>query len=197
ILPLPGGRLFAGEPKRGDVVVFMHPHWRRVMIKRVIALPGDTLEVRGERILLNGAPISSQFLKRLRYVQHGERTVTTALEYEETLDGESYLVHQITKGAPGDTTPVFVVPEGHLFFMGDNRDNSKDARELSGHCPPGDDGRITRAGCDPFGSRENASVGFVPIDHLIGRAETVLFTTKRCQRGDGLDCPPARLWKGL
>ncbi len=196
-LPLGEGRIFEGLPERGDVVVFMHPHWRRVMIKRVIGLPGDTIQMRGERLILNGEQVETEFIRRVRYVPHNDNSPRTAQEYLETIDGKSFIVHQQRKGYDGDNTPVFVVPEGHVFFMGDNRDNSKDARELSGHCPADADGRITRAGCAPRVPADDASVGFVPFDHLIGRAETVLFTTKRCRNGPGLDCPPKRLWRGL
>lgn len=198
ILPLGEGRLFARTPKHGDVAVFMHPHYRRVMIKRIVGLPGDRVQMRDEQLYVNGTPAATGFAGRLRYVPHRQPRPIEARVYEEQLGDKAYLTHQWEAGFPGDGTPVFVVPEGHILFVGDNRDNSKDGRDLSGHCPA-NDGAIERAGCAPRPgvSDAEASVGFVPMDHLIGRAETVIFSTHRCRRGDGLDCLNGRLWKGL
>ncbi|MEL7130167.1 MAG: signal peptidase I, partial [Pseudomonadota bacterium] len=196
VLPLGKGRIFSGAPERGDVVVFMHPHFRRVMIKRLIGLPGDRIEVRGEQVFLNGEAVPTEYIGERRYRPHGERNVKLAREYREVVGDTSFISNQWEKGRRSDTTPVFIVPDGHVFFVGDNRDNSKDARDLSGHCPPVE-GVVSEAGCTPRVSLERASIGFVPMDHLIGRAETVGWTTKRCSRRDGLDCPRPRLWKGL
>lgn len=196
ILPLNEGRIFAKMPKRGDVVVFMHPHYRRVMIKRLIALPGDTIEMRGELLYLNGEPVPTEAIRQLYYIPDKRRRPEPTREFRETLGDKSYLTHQWDRPTGIDNTPLFVVPEGHFFFMGDNRDNSKDARDLSGHCPA-TQGAISEAGCMPKGPLIDASVGFVPFDHLIGRGETVAWTTKRCRKQAGLDCPPKRVWKPL
>lgn len=196
ILPLGEGRIFEKLPERGDVVVFMHPHFRRVMIKRVIGLPGDRIEVRNEQLYLNDEPVPSEEVRELNYIPHGKNRIYPTREYRETLGDTQYLTHQWRRNAAGDTTAVFQVPDGHLFFMGDNRDNSKDARDLSGHCAPVN-GVISRAGCQPRVSLSDASVGFVPVDALIGRGVTVAWTTKRCRQGRGIDCPPKRVWRGL
>lgn len=196
ILPLGEGRLFGKDPERGDVIVFMHPHFRRVMIKRLIGLPGDRVQMIDEVLYLNGAPVETEFVRNMTYIPHRRRTPQPTREYRETIGEVSFLAHQWSKGSQTDDSAVFIVPEGHLFFMGDNRDNSTDARYVSGHCPAVN-GVISEAGCTPIGSLEQASVGFVPMDHLIGRGVTVAWTTKRCRKEPGLNCPPKRVWKGL
>ena len=198
LLPLGDGTLFQKDPKHGDVVVFEHPHFNRVMIKRVIGLPGDRIEMRGEQLFMNGEPVTTSFEGRLNYRPHTEAVSRSARVYTETIGGKTWTTHQWEQGSPGDSTVVFEVPEGHFLFMGDNRDNSKDGRDLSGHCPARD-GVVSEAGCDlpPGISAERASVGFVPMDHLIGRAETVILSTYRCRSSADSECLDGRLWKGL
>ncbi|NBC20305.1 MAG: signal peptidase I [Alphaproteobacteria bacterium] len=198
LLPLGEGRLFGSVPERGDVAVFMHPHFNRVMIKRVIGLPGDRVEMKDEQLFLNGEPVPTAFEGRVNYIPHQRARPVNAREYSETLDGKSYLTHQWRAGSQADTTATFIVPQGHVLFIGDNRDNSKDGRDTSGHCPD-EDGVIDEAGCalPPSVPASEASIGFVPLDHLIGRAETVIFSTHRCRTAPGIDCPKGRLWKGL
>lgn len=207
-LPLGPGRVFGKTPERGDVVVFMHPHFNRVMIKRAIGLPGDTVQMRGERLFINGQEVPTEYLGTRTYVEHaarGRQAFTyVARVYEETLpNGVKVRVEHIEKDADVDTTPVFHVPEGHVLFMGDNRDRSLDGRNTrardSGHCPVVD-GAVREAGCPlPAGmDPERASIGFVPLENLIGRAETVFFTLNFCRDRAGHECPPGgRVWRGL
>lgn len=203
LVPEGEGRVFGGKPERGDVAVFMHPHTDRVMIKRIIGLPGDQVQMIDEQIYLNGEPIERDFVRRVSYVPHRESRSVTAREYRETVEDASWLTHQWRQGPEQrhslDTTPVFKVPEGHYLFMGDNRDNSEDGRSTTGHCPPNDQGVIDRAGCDlPRGvSPEEASIGFVPAENLIGRADTVLFSTYSCASANAEPCMKKRLWRGL
>lgn len=196
-IPLPDGRVFGRTPKRGDVIVFMHPHVRRVMIKRLIGIPGDRVEMRDEQLYLNGEAVETEFVRNLSYIPQKNRFPKSAREYSENIDGKTIIVHQWEKNvSPSDTSPTFIVPEGHLLFIGDNRDNSTDGRATSGHCRPVN-GVISKAGCSPSRPPKSASIGFVPMQNIVGKGVTVAWTTKRCKKQEGLTCPPKRIWRGL
>jgi len=199
-VPLPDGRILASAPKRGDVAVFEHTHTARVMIKRIIGLPGDTVTVRdGQPVAINGTPIERTFVRRVRYRQHDSGAYITAAEFTESYEGESWTVHDIDGQTGTNISITYTVPDGHFLFMGDNRDNSMDGRNPTGHCPTNEVGVVDQAGCPPRrgSTPELASVGFVPFQNLIGRADTVLFSFYRCGRAQADPCMKSRVWRGL
>ena len=144
------GRIWSGEPERGDVAVFKFPPNPSIdYIKRVIGLPGDRIQVRDGLLRINGAPIRRELIDRIDDEDVTERVGPVDV-YRETLpNGVSYRTLDLSKGTPGDDTREFIVPEGHYFMMGDNRDNSTDSR---------------------------FNVGYVPADHLVGRANIIFFS---------------------
>jgi signal peptidase I len=166
------GRLFGSEPERGDVVVFRHPVNGSDFIKRLIGLPGDTVQMRGGVLWLNGQEVPqtpdgvfSEVFERQGPMGHeprcenapvGQGGLCTKSRFIETLPGgRQHAVLNIDNGGFGDETPVFTVPAGHYFFIGDNRDNSQDSR---------------------YG-RAVGGVGFVPAENLIGRADRIMFSS--------------------
>lgn len=172
-LPIPDGQIFSRTPKRGDVVVFRNPQSGIVMIKRLIGLPGDNVQVRLGRLYLNGQLMERQAVDAFLYREHRGRVVGVD-HYLEQWPGEAepHSIYEQSDKAFLDNTEEFTVPEGMLFFMGDNRDNSVD-------------------------SRADAGPGFVPFDHLVGRADLMMFSFKRCKKEAGLRCPPIRFVKKL
>lgn len=171
LLPAGEHRFLEQQPRRGDVVVFIHPVDGKVMIKRLIGLPGDVIQMQGGRLLLNGEvlPVSAgEQLVRVAH-DHGREWVTRS--FETLPDGVRHAVHDRSSQAEFDTYGPYTVPEGHVFFMGDNRDNSYDSRW---------DG-----------------MGPVPLDNLIGRAETVFFAPRDCDRDPTVSCARPRWLKPL
>lgn len=150
--PLPGGRLFGRPPERGDVVVFRASDGTaKTLVKRVIGLPGDRVQVRDGAVVLNGRALGTKATGPARD-RDAPGVAVTRLD-ERAPDGPVYRTFDRGPGE-GDDTGVYTVPAGHYFFMGDNRDNSLDSRWPS----------------------EVGGVGFVPAENLVGEAELVLLS---------------------
>lgn len=146
------GRIGGHKPERGDIIVFrpsVDPSTD--FIKRLIGLPGDRIQMRGGRLYLNGGLIPQSRIED--FLDEGPNNKLIPIKrYIETLpNGVSYEVLDEIDNGPADDTKEFVVPEGNYFFMGDNRDNSSDSR---------------------------LSVGYVPEENLIGKAEIIFFSNK-------------------
>jgi signal peptidase I len=170
-LPLPDGRVFAANPARGDVVIFKHPVDGRDYIKRVIALPGDTVAVRGGRVVLNGAAVSQARIDPALIptspntgcewggdVVPGDNggSACRYAAYRETLPGgPAYTVLDFGL-TPADGFAPVTIPAGMIFVMGDNRDNSRDSR---------------------FEAIAGDGVGLVPVERLVGRAAMIVWST--------------------
>ncbi len=179
-LPLPEGRIFSKVPERGDVVVFRNPKNELVMIKRVVGLPGDKLQVRQGQLFLNDAPVGREKLDGRLYRPHKSERVVSVNVYEQTLpDSEdSFVIYERNDSYPLDNTPVFIIPADTLFFMGDNRDNSIDSRDTRSR--------------DELGRLKGP--GMVHMNFVMGRADRMMFSFKRCNRDEDLYCPPKGRW---
>ncbi len=173
-IPSFDGRIFSGLPKRGDVVVFRHPAEDSDLIKRVIGLPGDTVEVRGGQLILNGQPVNHDALPPFRapisenspckiapgaapvVAASGGRKLCLYSAFRELLPGgPSYTILNQVDGGPADDFGAVRVPQDHVFLMGDNRDDSLDSR---------------------FSPAEGG-IGMVPVENLIGRAMITFWST--------------------
>ncbi|WP_127112834.1 signal peptidase I [Shimia sediminis] len=164
-------RIWGGEPDRGDVVVFRHPVTGLDYIKRLIALPGETVQMKAGVLHIDGKPVKLEDDGVFEEVAgpQGPQRLSPRCENGPVGIGGSCVKSRQIETLPGgvshgilnigpqrsDNTGVFTVPAGHYFFMGDNRDNSVDSR-------------VPRAA---------RGVGFVPYENLIGRADRIMFSS--------------------
>ena len=166
------GRILGSEPERGDVVVFRHPVNGTDFIKRLIGLPGDKIQMKDGILYINGTAAPQQPdgifeevfepqgpMRNRPRCENGavaEGGICQKSRFIETLpNGRSHDVLNIDANGYADNTDVFTVPDGHYFFMGDNRDNSQDSRY----------------------SQASGGVGMVPAEYLIGRADRIIFSS--------------------
>ena len=143
-------RVMASTPERGDVAVFRLPSNVSVdYIKRVVGLPGDRIQVKRGILHINGQAVERRLVGNGN-ITSGQSSLVTQ-RYEEVFpDGHRHIIQEFSDNHIFDNTPEFTVPDGHYFMMGDNRDNSRDSR--------------------------SSSVGFVPFENFIGRAEFLFFS---------------------
>lgn len=148
------GRVFneGKEPQRGDVVVFKLPSNPAIdYIKRIVALPGERVQIINGRLYINREIVPREPVG-LKRIEEGGRLIT-AMEYIETLpDGTMHSIYEESDDHPLDNTDEYVVPENHYFALGDNRDNSQDSRVLD-------------------------LVGYIPLENIVGRASFIFFST--------------------
>ena len=152
-LPLFSGRMLFTEPTRGDVAVFKLPTDPSIdYIKRILGLPGDKIQMIRGVLHINGTPVKrrkvGEFVEKDKWSLH-YRNIP---QYVEILpNGRQYFILEETDAGLGDNTPVYTVPRGHYFALGDNRDRSQDSRFLN-------------------------AVGYIPRQNLVGRAQVKFFS---------------------
>jgi signal peptidase I len=151
--PLFSGRIFASAPERGDIAVFRLPtNDSTDFIKRVIGLPGDRIQMIDGLLHINGVPVRRERVGD--FIDDEGGRVVRVRRWRETLpNGVSYLTLDSQDNGALDNTQEYVVPPGHYFMMGDNRDDSADSRVLS-------------------------LVGYVPFENFVGKAQIIFFSMR-------------------
>jgi len=152
--PILKGRIIFNEPKRGDVVVFKTPADNRTdYIKRLIGLPGDKIQFIDGNLYLNNSEILKSKVSSNDEIYCGDRTINV-MTFEESLSNNKTHKSVYLKEFSYKDSDIFEVPTDHYFFLGDNRDCSKDSRYLT-------------------------SVGYVHKNNLVGKAQFIFFSSNR------------------
>jgi signal peptidase I len=152
--PILNKRIFFNEPKRGDVIIFKTPADNRTdYIKRLIGLPGDRIQFIDSNLYLNNSELMKSRIPNKSKIYCGNRTINI-YKFEEQLPNGKKFHSVYLKDYSYQNSDVFIVPDDHYFFLGDNRDCSKDSRYLS-------------------------SVGYVHKDNLVGKAQFIFFSSDK------------------
>lgn len=162
---VPEDRLLADAPQRGDVAVFTLPkRGYEDFIKRVIGLPGDRIQMKAGRLYINGDMVERTLVREVTYTSYqGEQR--RVKEYDETLpNGVVHRIYESSDRGRWDNAGPYVIPPGHYFMMGDNRDGSSDSRNLG-------------------------DIGYVPEAFFVGRASVTTFSLYDCDQGKDIFCP--------
>ena len=152
--PILKNRIMFTIPERGDVVVFKTPADNRTdYIKRLIGLPGDRIQFINSNLYIDNSEILKSRISKNDKIYCGNMTIDVFTFEEKLPNGKSY-TSVYSKDFPYQNSDIFIVPENHYFFLGDNRDCSKDSRFLS-------------------------SVGYVHKDNLVGKAQFIFFSSDK------------------
>ena len=152
--PVLNKRIFFSQPERGDVIVFKTPADNRTdYIKRLIGLPGDKIQFINSNLYINNNEIIKSLISENDVIFCGNRAINV-FTFEEKITDDKLYKSVYQKDFPYQNSDIFTVPENHYFFLGDNRDCSKDSRFLS-------------------------SVGYVHKDNLVGKAQFIFFSSDK------------------
>jgi len=152
--PIFKGRIFSSEPKRGDVIVFKTPSDNRTdYIKRLIGLPGDRIQFIDANLYINNSEVIKSRISKKDIIYCGTKKIDV-YTFEELLPNKKKHVSVYLKEYSFQNSDIFVVPDDSYFFLGDNRDCSKDSRFLT-------------------------SVGYVHKDNLVGKAQFIFFSSDK------------------
>ena len=152
--PIFKGRIISNKPKRGDIVVFKTPADNRTdYIKRLIGLPGDRVQFIDSNLYINNSEIIKSRISKSDKIYCGKKNINV-FTFEELLPNGKKHNTVYLKNYSFQNSDLFIIPEDHYFFLGDNRDCSKDSRFLT-------------------------SVGYVHKDNLIGKAQFIFFSSDK------------------